>query len=230
MPFRYMEIAQSMVSRFLVTAKEKNIWAATTMAVGAAKRHATPAAKDSFDVDLGVETSSIAPLWQLKIPSENAKFGIRYQTTDPSVFLTALHAFPVQPQDFTYLDLGCGKGRTLILAAREGFKRIMGVEFSPELAAIARKNLSQVGIPAEVIEADASQYRFPDGNLLIYLYNPFGCPIVEAVIRNLILRKEKTGGTAIVVYANPVCHELFESTPAFEPLVTKEDVRVWRLQ
>jgi protein-L-isoaspartate O-methyltransferase len=106
----------------------------------------------------------------------------------------------------------------------------MGVEFSPELAAIARKNLSQVGISAEVIEADASQYRFPDGNLLIYMYNPFGSPIVEAVIRNLILRKEKTGGMAIVVYANPVCHELFESTPAFEPLVTKEDVRVWRLQ
>jgi SAM-dependent methyltransferase len=229
MSFRYVQLAQSVFSRFIVNVREKNIWTATANAIATARRQSVPSTRDSFDVELGIETSFPEPLWQLNISSPNAKFGVRYQPTEPSLFLDSLRACPAEVREFTYIDLGCGKGRTLILAAREGFQRIIGVEISSQLATIARKNISHVGILAQVIEADASQFEFPDGNLLIYMYNPFGIPIVDAVIRNLIIRTERCRDVVFVVYVNPVCHERFKSIPAFQPLVVKEELRIWRL-
>src|SRR5579863_5868069 len=213
MSMRLMKIARSTFNRFIETAKEKGIGGALATAVAATKRHSNPSARDSFDLELGVDTSAMAPLWGLDISSPNSKFGIRYQTMDPSKFLAYLRGVPVETREFTFIDLGCGKGRTLILAAREGFKRVVGVEFSPQLAAIARRNISHVGVSAEIIECDASRYQFPDGNLLIYMYHPFGSPVLDAVIRNLTHWSERCEGTAFVVYANPACHEHFESVP-----------------
>ena len=229
MSMRLLQIARSTFNRFVETAKEKNIWVATATAIAAAKRRSNPSTRDSFDLELGIDTSAMAPLWALDISSPNSKFGIRYQTMEPSKFLAYLRAVPVDPREFTFIDLGCGKGRTLILAAREGFKSVMGVEFSPQLAAIARQNIARVGASAEVIECDASRYEFSDGNLLIYMYHPFGSPVLDAVIRNLTQWNERRRGTAYVVYANPACHERFESASAFEPLVSKDDLRIWHL-
>jgi predicted RNA methylase len=41
----------------------------------------------------------------------------------------------------TFVDIGSGKGRALIIAAEYAFKRIIGVEYSPSLATICRRNL-----------------------------------------------------------------------------------------
>ncbi|MBZ5489392.1 MAG: class I SAM-dependent methyltransferase [Acidobacteriia bacterium] len=48
---------------------------------------------------------------------------------------------PAALQDFTFIDLGSGKGRALLMAAQYGFKRIIGVEFMPELHRVAQENI-----------------------------------------------------------------------------------------
>jgi predicted RNA methylase len=75
----------------------------------------------------------------------------------------------------TFVDLVSGKGRALIVAAFYPFARIIGVEYSPQLTAIWRQNLQKLGVAdkCEVISADAADYQFPDGTLLVFLYNPF---------------------------------------------------------
>ena len=40
-------------------------------------------------------------------------------------------------QDYTFLDIGSGKGRVLMLASDAPFRHIVGVELSPALTAIA---------------------------------------------------------------------------------------------
>jgi len=185
---------------------------------------------DNFDADLHVETSRTVPLWRLRIPSKNASFGSKYQTTDPEVFLKAVRMVPSDFRDFTFIDLGCGKGRTLILASKEGVRRVIGVEFSPELAAIARQNLDQVGVSAEIVEIDASRFSFVDGNLLIYLYNPFGRSVMRSVIANLVEWRSTHQNQAFLVYINPACGPEIDSSGAFEFLTSCEQLSIWKLR
>ncbi len=45
-------------------------------------------------------------------------------------------------QDFTFIDLGSGKGRVLLMASEYPFQKIIGVEFMPELHRAAQKNIA----------------------------------------------------------------------------------------
>ena len=78
-----------------------------------------------------------------------------------------------------FLDLGSGKGRTLLEAARYGFKRVIGVEYSAQLNAIALQNIERYRskVPADVVLEslclDAAEYVFRNDETLIYLFNPF---------------------------------------------------------
>ena len=186
-------------------------------------------ATDEFDSAFKIDTWREVPLWQLHVPSQNASFGSKYQTTDPSVFLEAMRMVPADARNYTFIDLGCGKGRTLILAAKQEFKNVIGVEFSPELAAIARQNIQQVGVAAEIVEGDASEFRFPEGNLLIYMYNPFGKSVMRAVIANLLDWRTRHQSQAFLVYINPVCRDEIESFDALQSVAHTSDIGVWKL-
>lgn len=97
------------------------------------------------------------------------------------------------PTGVTFLDLGCGKGRMLALAAERGYRRCEGVELDSSLATIARRNLSSsrlrhvpsLAAIASVVHADAREYRFPEEPLAIFLNNPFAVPILQVVLDNL---------------------------------------------
>jgi hypothetical protein len=73
------------------------------------------------------------------------------------------------------------------MAAWQGFAKVIGVEFCPELAAIAKRNCLIVGFPnIEVITADACDFTPPSGNLLVYMYNPFELPVMRRALANLL--------------------------------------------
>jgi SAM-dependent methyltransferase len=100
-----------------------------------------------------------------------------------------MEALPIERSQFTFVDLGCGKGKALLLAGDLGFRRVVGLEFSPELAAAARENVARrrgLG-PAtvEVVTGDAGAYELPPEPLVIYMYNPFDEVIVARVVANV---------------------------------------------
>jgi hypothetical protein len=71
-----------------------------------------------------------------------------YYATAPSLFHGAidlwretLPATASTVSDYTLVDIGCGKGRVLMLASEYGFREIVGVELNRGLARVARKNL-----------------------------------------------------------------------------------------
>lgn len=86
----------------------------------------------------------------------------------------------------TFVDLGAGKGKACIYAARDfNIGRIVGVDFSPPLLAIARANARKAGRPAiEFLDADVTGYRLPSGDTLVYINNPFEAPVLEAFLAN----------------------------------------------
>lgn len=164
---------------------------------------------DDFDLKYGTDTSGLTPLWKFQIHSPNVRFGERYEATPEQELVEAIRFLEEDLQTFTFVDLGCGKGRTLLVASKLGFKAVIGVEFALELAEIARSNLAKMGIGhAAVMHADAADFRFPSGNTIVYLYNPFSQEVARKVIENL--RKSRLG-KLYVIYKGPKCAEIFDA-------------------
>jgi len=106
-----------------------------------------------------------------------------------------------------FLDLGCGAGRVLLEAAeRHPFRRVIGVELEPSLAAAARELLER-NVPErrwEVVTADASEYEVPDDVTVAYLFDPFTGPVFDAVIARLEASVGRRPRRVRILYVVPV--------------------------
>lgn len=193
------------------------------------RRRTTP---DEFDRTHGIDTSRPASLWALTIRSDNASFGFKYQASQPEMLTLALERIAEDFREFTFVDLGAGKGRMLIVAARYGFKELIGVEFAKELVVAGQKNLHAAALErATISHADAAEFKFPPGNLIVYMYNPFSSEVMEPVLLNLTTTLNTGEAKCYVVYARPTCEDLFDANTAFEPFAEfagGTPIRVWR--
>jgi len=96
-----------------------------------------------FDSLFGVQTRQIVPLSQLTVSSPNVVQRIQHAPTRPRVLRSLLGRLDVDYTQFVFIDLGCGKGRAVLVAAEFPFKKIIGVEFAAELVRHARENVSE---------------------------------------------------------------------------------------
>jgi SAM-dependent methyltransferase len=152
--------------------------------------------KDDFDSSLGVTTAGIVSLRRLRIASPHKATGIRYQPVDPATFRNAIQYVP---RSVPFVDLGCGKGRALILAWQAGYRELTGVEFSPKLARACQRNLQTLGIPADIRVQDAATF-YDTREIVAFLYNPFGVAVIRKILPRL---------RGHIVYVNPVHREAF---------------------
>jgi SAM-dependent methyltransferase len=144
------------------------------------------------------------------VTSPNAIFGRRYDPTTEEELHKPIRVLGEDTSSFTFIDLGCGKGRALLIASRLCFKQIIGVEFAHELVQIAKANLAKMHIyNATVIHTDAAEFSFPEGDLVVYLFNPFTEQVMLKVVANLRNCQAKK---LYVIYTNPVCAEVFDSS------------------
>jgi hypothetical protein len=145
----------------------------------------------AFDHQHGVDTAGIVPLQALAIDSANRDLGHRYQASDAAGFRALMAHLALPAEDLTFVDLGAGKGRAMLLASELPFRRIVGVEFAPELCEVARRNVESFYSAGqrcrdfEVVCADAAEYALPDEPTLVYIYNSFEDPLMRAVLANV---------------------------------------------
>lgn len=171
-----------------------------------------------FDARYGVDTRG-----SLRI-RDISKHGdaFKYTGAAPAVFRALVANLPAHPRSLTFVDVGCGKGKTLVLAAESGFARLVGVELSSELAAAARRNLSARGVRGEVAEGDAAEFVFPDGPLFVFLFNPFGEVTLRAVLEELRRSHAGKHRPVFLGYQNPVHRELVVAA-GFVPIADGKD-------
>lgn len=169
------------------------------------KRITRSVSPDPFDARYGVDTSGEISLFQLDISSRNGFLGYRYQASPPEACEGIFSSLPITHKEFTFIDVGAGKGRVLLIAARYSFKRLIGVEFASELVKTARANVAHVGFNIEVLHADAADYEYPWDNLVVYLYNPFGPTLLRPMLKSL--QRISAAHEVYIVYVNPV-HDL----------------------
>jgi methyltransferase family protein len=93
---------------------------------------------------------------------------------------------------FTFIDMGCGKGRIVLAASAFSFLSVVGVEFSPPLCRIAESNLVRCRFlrrraqSTRIIECDATEFSVPRTSCVFFFYNPFSWDLLEIVIRKII--------------------------------------------
>ena len=145
-----------------------------------------------------------------------------YEGTKPRIFHRTIRSLKIHPQAYTFVDLGSGKGRALLLASHYPFRRIIGVEYLEDLHNIAARNIKIYrarGRECQRIETvcgDAGAFPMPEDALVIYMNNPFKAPVMERVLGNLRASLETTPRDAIVIYQNPLQRELLDNAPFLE--------------
>ncbi|RPE05953.1 class I SAM-dependent methyltransferase [Chitinophaga lutea] len=136
----------------------------------------------------------------------------------------------LQPADISvhFLDVGCGKGRVLAIAAAHGFTKITGIDFSPRLCAAAMRLVDELqarhpALSAEVICMNVRDYAVPDTVGVIFLFNPFTDDMMAIFIAQVMASLHRRPRRLKVLYANPQCKEPwldagFTETAAFTKL------------
>jgi len=135
----------------------------------------------------------------------------------------ALCALPVTDMSrYTFIDLGSGKGRSLFVAAEFPFRRVIGVEFVSELHREATENIRRYRSSRrrcgeiESVEGNAMEFDFPDDNLVLYLFNPFGPEIMTRVLDNLMRSLAVRPRHVVVLLLWPENSDLFAKTPGLK--------------
>jgi hypothetical protein len=130
---------------------------------------------------------------------------------------------PINHSRYTFVDLGSGKGRIMFLAAEYPFRRIQGVEFAAELHQAAENNIRtyryfrRKSNNIEPLNIDASEYDFPNDNLVIHLFNPFGPAVMEKVLANLAASLKQHPRHVIVIMLFPELAAMLHQMPDLKP-------------
>jgi SAM-dependent methyltransferase len=159
-----------------------------------------------------------------------------YQPTGEEEFAAIMqHLSAIELQTHTFIDLGSGKGRALLLAAMYPFARIVGVEVQPGLDAIARQNIERFADDAqrcqriESLCADAREYAFPSTNLVLYLFNPFPDYVLREVLANLVASARRAPRSIFVLYNAPFEQQEFARVPQLQRYYECPQYQLYRL-
>lgn len=159
--------------------------------------------EERLDRKLGVDTGGAAEIDTLTVRAGDPSTGILYRPTPARVAQWWLRELPRDVTEWTFIDMGSGKGRVLLFAAKHGFRRSMGVEFAEELHTVALENARAArahGVEIEPILGDAGEFAFPLDPLVVHFNNPFTEPVMEKVIANLSASYERNPRPIVAVY------------------------------
>ena len=169
-----------------------------------------------YDWEHHVNTTSGSVGWRERLLGI---FHTPYQPTDPVLFGEMMAELPIDFSRFTFVDLGSGKGRTLLLASQYPFRRIVGVELIAGLHQIALENLSiyksdsQKCFAVEAICGDAADFPFPEEPMVLYLFNPLPESGLKRAMASLQNSLNAHSRPVYVLYHNPLLEVvLSEST------------------
>ncbi len=170
-----------------------------------------------YDWENRVNTTSGTVGWRARLLG---LFHSPYQPTEPALFREMMASLPIEFDQFTFVDLGSGKGRTLLMASEYPFKRIVGVELIPELHRAAEQNIreyrsaTQRCSQIEAVSTDACEFVLPDAPLVLYLFNPLPRAGFERVLRNLEQSLEQSPRPVWIVYHNPAMDSVLGASQA----------------
>ena len=197
-----------------------------------------------FDQAHGVDTSGLVPAKHLVTGHANDEHVTAYYGVAPSILRALIHEWresvPPHPiSSYTFIDIGAGKGRGLLVASEYPFRSVIGIELNSSLARIARANVAHwiatraadptaaPLAPIQVLEQDALDFTFPTTPTLLFLFHPFEAPVLRKLLRNIETQlgapfatasSSRVGPALDLIYVNAECANVLDRNPAFTQL------------
>jgi len=174
-----------------------------------------------------VDTGGLILSSDLATGHKHDPFSTAYYGMAPSRFHGAIERWmastPAAPtEEYSFVDLGCGKGRALMLASTYPFADVSGVELNGALVRTARKNMriwkaaNPKTASIRVRRGDAARYTFPGEPCLLYMFHPFGRPVINLVLHNLAQTFADRPQQLDVIYFNPEEADAIEGYGGFK--------------
>jgi len=171
----------------------------------------------TFGVDTDGEFDDQTHLSDLDIPSPNWIHGTDYIPIDPGRLRGMLASLPLRHEDFVFVDFGSGKGRALLIASEFPFRRIVGVEFSPQLHTIAEKNIARYASPTQECRriqsvcVDFTRFPIPAEPAVFYLFDPCDETLLAQVLKKVENSLLESPREIFIIYAAPRFSRLLDS-------------------
>lgn len=192
-----------------------------------------------FDREHGVATAGLIELDQLRFDSPSKAHGTRYGGVAPWQMKDLLDRIPADLRRYIFIDIGSGKGAALFHAAEYPFQEIIGVEFSPELHAMALRNISTFHSRTRKCEKitaiceDAGSWGYPEGPWVLLFNSPFGLPVWQRVAENLARAPRGTGNGYLIFLNfgwNPGAAEFVDQLPFLKLIYSDDTARIYEFR
>lgn len=139
------------------------------------------------------------------------------------------------------LDIGCGKGASLIALWNLGFHNLGGVEYTDDVFNILTANIEKMGIPEKTYTVECEKQKeytgggyctpgevrcyYGDASQMtevldlynvFYLFNPFSYYLFSKVFEHIVDSIKRNPRMVRIVYAEPMCHSLILDSGYFQ--------------
>jgi len=177
-----------------------------------------------YDGSMGIDASGIH---HLETQSASGRAGHRYYEYfgTPTVGVTrALKRLGIDYNRFTFVDLGSGKGRVVLRAAKYPFQQTVGIELSPKLHEIARHNTDNavrtgfVKSTVTLMNENVLDYEIPSSPLVIYIFSAFGPTVLDAVVDKIEASLRREPRPCYIIYVNPKHKECFDKSDMLDEI------------
>lgn len=184
-----------------------------------------------FDQLHGTDTSGLLPARVIARNTDAVETELTaYYGVAPSILEGLLDVWlqrsaPQQSiEQTTFLDVGAGKGRALLLASQHPFASVEGIELNPALVRIAEANiklwqhdpLAAPLAPIRMHHADATKHPLPGSAIVAFLFHPFEAPVLRRFLRHVQRHLKLHPHAFDLVYVNAEHGSLLDSNRAFE--------------
>ena len=173
----------------------------------------------------------------------NDAYIVAYYGSSPSLFRAAMERWQRTPgvravSEYAFVDIGCGKGRVVMMAAEMGFRECVGVELIEELATVAEANVERFAgagravRPMRIVCGDALAFEYPKTPCLVFLFNPFTGKMLTKLLKRIATAFRDRPGELEIVYLNARYRDELLAEPGFEMLweealaMSEEDERI----
>ena len=188
----------------------------------------------TFDVDFNVDTGGFIKINDLKTVGRHRADAVDYQATSPSLFREMISKLDIDFPSYTFIDVGSGKGRAVLLAAAYPFRRIIGVEFAPQLCDTARRNLitytgQLLCEDIEIVCEDVDGYSLPAGPAVFFIYNTFAATMMKRFANKVLRHSDDAEQPSCILYCSPEHADVYQDG-RFTPIALDEGYRVYRVE
>lgn len=148
----------------------------------------------------------------------NPAEAVQHSNSGGPILDAVLQACSIPPGS-RIIDFGSGKGGAVFTMARFPFTEVLGIELSPELVSIAKRNAQSLNVSNVHFECRSATEVTVDLDRFshIYFFNPFSPAIFRQVYQNLVdsLKRKPRMLTVICKHPEGSIEQCFPESEAF---------------